>query len=81
VRATLLIDPKGVLRAMLYHPMSNGRSIEEILRLLTVLQASDANGVATPEGWQPGEKVILPPTKDQPAMPVSPDVATKPIMH
>ena len=61
VRATFFIDPKGVLRAMVYYPMSNGRSIPEFVRLLTALQTSDANGVATPEGWQPGEKVIVPP--------------------
>ncbi len=63
VRATFLIDPAGVLRAMIYYPMSNGRSIEEILRLLTALQTSDAHGVATPEGWTPGGKVIVPPPK------------------
>ncbi|MFZ5514010.1 MAG: peroxiredoxin, partial [Pseudomonadota bacterium] len=34
VRATFIIDPNGVLRAMLYYPMSNGRSIPEILRLV-----------------------------------------------
>lgn len=61
VRATFFIDPEGVLRAMVYYPMSNGRSIDEFLRLLTALQTSDANGVATPENWQPGEKVIVPP--------------------
>jgi peroxiredoxin 2/4 len=61
VRATFLIDPKGVLRAMVYYPMSNGRSIPEFLRLLTALQTSDANACATPEGWQPGEAVIVPP--------------------
>ncbi|HHH44049.1 MAG TPA: peroxiredoxin [Gammaproteobacteria bacterium] len=61
VRATFVIDDKGVLRAMVYYPMTNGRSIDEILRLVTALQTSDANGVATPEGWQPGDKVIVPP--------------------
>ncbi|MEA3278129.1 MAG: peroxiredoxin [Pseudomonadota bacterium] len=61
VRATFVIDPEGVLRAMVYYPMSNGRSIDEILRLVKALQTSDANGVATPEAWQPGEKVIVPP--------------------
>ena len=61
VRATFIIDDKGVLRAMVYYPMSNGRSIDEILRLVTALQTSDANGIATPEGWQPGDKVIVPP--------------------
>jgi peroxiredoxin 2/4 len=61
VRATFLIDPEGVLRAMVYYPMSNGRSIPEFLRLLTALQTSDTNACATPEGWQPGEAVIVPP--------------------
>ena len=61
VRATFVIDPNGVLRAMVYYPMSNGRSINEFLRLLTALQTSDEHGVATPEAWQPGDKVIVPP--------------------
>lgn len=64
VRATFIIDPKGIMRAMVYYPMTNGRSIPEFLRLLTALQTSDANKVATPEGWQPGEKVIVPPPQD-----------------
>jgi peroxiredoxin (alkyl hydroperoxide reductase subunit C) len=61
VRATFIIDPDGILRAMVYYPMTNGRSIEEFIRLVTALQTSDAHGVATPENWQPGEKVIVPP--------------------
>ena len=63
VRATFLIDPEGKLRAMVYYPMSNGRSIAEFLRLLAALQTSDKHSVATPEGWQPGDKVIMPPAK------------------
>ena len=63
VRATFIIDPRGVLRAMVYYPMSNGRSIDEFLRLLDALQTSDEHGVATPENWQPGDKVIVPPAK------------------
>ncbi len=61
VRATFIIDPNGVLRAMVYYPMSNGRSIPEFVRLVKALQTSDAHKVATPEGWQPGDKVIVPP--------------------
>lgn len=61
VRATFIIDDKGILRAMVYYPMTNGRSIDEFVRLVTALQTSDANKVATPEGWQPGDKVIVPP--------------------
>jgi len=61
VRATFVIDPNGILRAMVYYPMSNGRSINEFLRLVAALQTADANKVATPENWQPGEPVIVPP--------------------
>lgn len=61
VRATFIIDDKGILRAMVYYPMSNGRSIDEFVRLVKAMQTSDANGIATPENWQPGDKVIVPP--------------------
>ncbi len=61
VRATFIIDPEGILRAMVYYPMTNGRSIPEFLRLVKALQTSDEHGVATPEGWQPDEQVIVPP--------------------
>ena len=63
VRATFFIDPDGILRAMVYYPMSNGRSIDEFVRLLQAMQTSDANKVATPEGWMPGCDVIVPPPK------------------
>lgn len=64
VRATFIIDPDGILRAMVYYPMTNGRSIPEFLRLIRALQASDEHKIATPEGWQPGDKVIVPPPQD-----------------
>ena len=65
VRAVFVIDDKGYLRAMVYYPLSNGRSIDEIYRIVKALQTSDANGVATPEAWQPGDKVIVPPPTTQ----------------
>jgi len=61
VRATFIIDPEGILRAMVYYPMSNGRSIDEFVRLVKAMQTSDEHKVATPENWQPGDKVIVPP--------------------
>lgn len=61
VRATFIIDPEGILRAMVHYPMSNGRSIDEPVRLVKAMQTSDANKVATPEPWQPGDKLIVPP--------------------
>lgn len=61
VRAVFLIDPQAKIRALLYYPLSNGRNMEEIKRLLIALQTTDANGVATPANWVPGEEVIIPP--------------------
>ncbi len=60
-RAVFVIDPEGVLRAMIYYPLSTGRNMDEILRLVDGLQATDAHGVATPADWKPGEPVIVPP--------------------
>lgn len=65
VRSVFFIDPHGYIRAMIHYPMNVGRSIDEILRVLTALQESDTRQVATPEGWQPGENAFLPPPLDQ----------------
>jgi peroxiredoxin (alkyl hydroperoxide reductase subunit C) len=61
VRAVFLIDPKAVVRAILYYPLSNGRNIEEIKRLLIAMQTSDEYKVATPANWRVGDDVIIPP--------------------
>jgi peroxiredoxin (alkyl hydroperoxide reductase subunit C) len=61
VRAVFLIDPKAIIRAVLYYPLSNGRNFPEIKRLLIALQTTDAHGCATPADWQPGDDVIVPP--------------------
>lgn len=60
VRATFIIDPEGVLRAMVYYPMNAGRSVAEIHRLLVALQTADENKCAMPENWVPGDEVIVP---------------------
>jgi len=61
VRAVFIIDPEAVVRAILYYPLSNGRNVEEIRRLLVAVQLSDRHHVATPANWQPGDAVIVPP--------------------
>ena len=65
VRCVFIIDDKGVVRAMVYYPLSNGRNIEEIKRIVEALQTHEANKVATPANWVPGEKVIIPPPVTQ----------------
>jgi peroxiredoxin (alkyl hydroperoxide reductase subunit C) len=54
VRAVFFIDPKGVIRALLYHPLSLGRNIDELVRVIDALQTADANACATPANWRPG---------------------------
>ena len=66
VRAVFFIDPKGIVRALLYYPLSLGRNIAEILRVFDGLQTADANACATPANWQPGEPVIVPAPITQP---------------
>ncbi len=68
VRAVFVIDPKGLIRAIIYYPLTTGRNSEEILRLIDALQATDQYGIATPVNWKPGEEVIVPPPTSETAL-------------
>ncbi len=61
VRAVFIIDPQAIVRAILYYPLSNGRNMQEIKRLLIAMQHSDEHNVATPANWEIGDDVIIPP--------------------
>ena len=61
VRAVFIIDPNGIVRALFYYPLSNGRNMQEVKRLLIAMQYSDEFKIATPANWQPGDDVIVPP--------------------
>jgi peroxiredoxin 2/4 len=61
VRAVFYIDPAGVIRAIIYYPLSLGRNFDELYRVLIGLQTADAFSVATPADWRPGDDVIVPP--------------------
>ena len=63
VRNVFFIDPNQKIRAILIYPLTNGRCIKEILRLLIALQTTDKYGVVTPACWQPGDPVMVPPPK------------------
>lgn len=65
VRALFVIDPKGVVRALIYYPLNIGRSVDEAMRVIDALQTADAKGVACPVNWKPGDKVIVPPPKTE----------------
>lgn len=61
VRAVFIIDDKAKVRAVLYYPLSAGRNMKEIKRLIIAMQKGDKEGIATPANWQPGDDVIIPP--------------------
>jgi peroxiredoxin (alkyl hydroperoxide reductase subunit C) len=61
VRAVFVVDPRGIIRAMIYYPLSLGRNFDELHRVIIALQTADALSVATPADWRPGEPVIVPP--------------------
>lgn len=60
VRAVFVIDPQQTIRAIIYYPLTTGRMVAEIKRLVQALQLNTEKGLATPEGWQPGDKCIVP---------------------
>jgi peroxiredoxin (alkyl hydroperoxide reductase subunit C) len=60
VRAVFYIDPKGIIRTIIYYPLSLGRNFDELYRVLIALQTADKFNVATPADWRPGDEVIVP---------------------
>ncbi|HOD06397.1 MAG TPA: peroxiredoxin [Anaerolineaceae bacterium] len=60
VRAVFVIDPKGIIRTIIYYPLSLGRNFQELYRVIVALQTADAFSIATPADWQPGDDVIVP---------------------
>ena len=60
VRAVFVIDPEGVIRTILYYPLSTVRNFDEIKRIVLALQKADSDKCATPADWRPGDDVIIP---------------------
>ena len=59
VRAVFIIDPEGIIRTILYYPMSTGRNFDEIRRIIQSLQKHDEEHVSTPADWRPGDPVVM----------------------
>ncbi|WP_371420819.1 peroxiredoxin [Tardiphaga sp.] len=68
VRATYFIDPEGVIQAMTWYPINVGRSVDEMLRMVAALQRTSDGDVLAPEGWQPGEDLLVAPPQHQHAV-------------
>ncbi|MDD3876669.1 MAG: peroxiredoxin [Bacteroidales bacterium] len=60
VRAVFIIDPNGIIRTIIYYPLSLGRNFDELYRAVIALQTADAFSIATPADWRPGDDVIVP---------------------
>lgn len=59
VRAVFIIDPEGIIRSIVYYPLTTGRNFDEIKRMIQALQKSDATNTATPANWRPGNDLII----------------------
>ena len=60
-RATILIDPEGVVKTIEYHDNSIGRSIDETMRKLQAAQyVQEHGGEVCPMNWTPGKKTLKP---------------------
>ena len=59
VRAVFIIDPEGIIRSIVYYPLTTGRNFAEIKRMIQALQKSDETHNSTPANWQPGDDLII----------------------
>ena len=68
VRAVFIVDPQGIVRAIMYYPQELGRNMDEFLRMIKGFQIADRDGVAIPANWPEnelvGDEVIVPPASD-----------------
>ena len=65
VRCVFIIDANQIIRTVLYYPLTTGRNMDEILRIIDALQTTDEHKVATPANWRPGDMVVVPPPSTQ----------------
>lgn len=59
IRSVFVISPTKKISLNLAYPMATGRNFPEILRAIDSLQLTEAEPVATPADWQPGQDVII----------------------
>lgn len=59
IRGVFIIDPQNIVRSINFYPMSVGRNMDEIERIVVALQTSDKLQVATPANWEKGDDVLV----------------------
>jgi alkyl hydroperoxide reductase subunit AhpC len=62
VRTVFVIGPDKKVRLQITYPMTTGRNFDEILRVVDSMQLTEAQPVATPVNWKPGDDVIIVPS-------------------
>lgn len=68
VRSVFIVGPDKKIKLMLIHPMTTGRNVDEILRVLDSMQLTLKHKVATPVNWRNGDGVInVPSVSDEEA--------------
>jgi peroxiredoxin (alkyl hydroperoxide reductase subunit C) len=77
VRAVFFIDDRGIVRTLLYYPMSLGRNVDELLRIVDGLKIADRLSCSTPVNWRPGQPVVVPPPASQQAVESPEDARAK----
>ena len=60
VRASYFINPEGVIRAITHYPLTIGRSVDEMVRMVAALQATYSGEKLAPADWQPGQPLLHP---------------------
>lgn len=53
-RATVIVDPEGIIRSKMVYPREVGRYVYEILRILEGILYFDTTGLGVPANWVPG---------------------------
>jgi peroxiredoxin (alkyl hydroperoxide reductase subunit C) len=54
MRATFIIDQKGIVRHQVVNDEPLGRSVDEVVRVVEALQFFEEHGQVCPAGWQKG---------------------------
>lgn len=59
LRATVIIDPDGIIVSKLVYPLEVGRNVYEILRIIQGVQYGRSTGEGVPANWVPGNPGII----------------------